>query len=287
MVQMTCFKILAVILLAINAMSSYASEQKPGIEIGIAPFLPVKTLVQNYAALRDFLESKLKEPVTIVSAPDYKTYYKCIQKRDYQIIITNASSAYIAFTDYAYIPLLQPLNFTHPVVVIGKDQKLTNLTELRDKTIAMSDATAVVSMQGLHMLRDFGLHPGQNINIRNLQNHSAAVNYVITGDVAAAIVSDRALMQMPATIRDKVKIVYTWDKAAAPGIVYLGSPDVPVDRLKPITKAILEFVRETTEGKKMMLDTGYGDLIPVSPEDLQALAPYGILLKESLSENHK
>ena len=34
----------------------------------------------------------------------------------------------------------------------------------------------------------------------------------------------------------------------------------------------------------MMLDTGYGDLIPVKPDDLNALAPYGILLKESLSE---
>lgn len=283
MVPLTYIKMTSAVLL-LNVMSVFAAEQTGGLVIGIAPFLPVKTLVQNYAPLRDYLEIKLNEPVSIVSAPDYKTYYKSIQKHDYEIVITNASSAYVAYTDYAYTPLLQPLNFTHPVVVIGKDQKLTDLTELRDKTIAMSDATAVVSMQGLQMLREFGLQPGRDVSIKNMQNHSAAVNYVITGEVDAAIVSDRALMQMPATIKDKVKIVYTWEQGAAPGIVYMGSPKLSGDSLKLISKSILEFVRDTPAGKKMMLDTGYGGLISVKPEDLQALAPYGILLKESLSE---
>lgn len=283
MVPLTYIKITAAVLL-LNAITVFAAEQTGGLVIGIAPFLPVKTLVQNYAPLRDYLEIKLNEPVTIVSAPDYKTYYKCIQKHDYHIIITTASSAYVAYTDYAYTPLLQPLNFTHPVVVIGKDQQITKLTELRNKTIAMSDATAVVSMQGLQMLRDFGLQPGRDVSIKNLQNHSAAVNYVITGEVDAAIVSDRALMQMPATIKDKVKVIYTWEQGAAPGIVYMGSPDMPSDRLKLINSTILEFVRSTPEGKKMMLDTGYGDLVPVNLDDLRALAPYGVLLKASLSE---
>ncbi len=279
---LTYFKMTAAVLL-LNGIAVFADEPADGLVIGIAPFLPVKTLVQNYAPLRDYLETKLSERVAIVSAPDYKTYYKCIQKHDYQIIITNASSAYIAYSDYAYTLLLQPLNLTHPVVIIGKDQKLTKLTELHDKTIAMSDATAVVSMQGLQMLRDFGLQPGRDVTIKNMQNHSAAVNYVITGEVDAAIVSDRVLMQMPASIKDKVKIVYTWEQGAVPGIVYLGSPDMQGDKLKLIKKFILEFVRDTPEGKKMMLDTGYGDLIPINPADLHALAPYGILLKESLS----
>lgn len=283
MVPLTYIKMTAAVLL-LNGIAVFADEPAGGLVIGIAPFLPVKTLVQNYAPLRDYLETKLSERVTIVSAPDYKTYYKYIQKHDYQIIITNASSAYIAYSDYAYTLLLQPLNLTHPVVIIGKDQKLTKLTELHDKTIAMSDATAVVSMQGLQMLRDFGLQPGRDVTIKNMQNHSAAVNYVITGEVDAAIVSDRALMQMPASIKDKVKIAYTWEQGAAPGIVYLGSPDMQGDKLKLINKFILEFVRDTPEGKKMMLDTGYGDLIPINPADLHALAPYGILLKESLSE---
>lgn len=285
MVRITCFKILAAALLTLNAMATCASEQKPGIEIGIAPFLPVKTLVQNYAPLRDFLQSRLNEPVTIVSAPDYKTYYKRIQNRDYQIIITTASSAYLAWADYAYVPLLQPLNFTQPVVVVAKYQAFRQLSDLRGKTIAMSDATAVVSMQGLQMLREAGLEPERNVSMKNLQNHSVAVNHVIAGEVAAAIVSDRAIMQMPASVREQIKIVYTWGKGAAPGIVYLGSPDMPRDRLEKIKKTILEFAQATPEGVKLMADMGYGGLQIIGPDDLLPLAPYGALLKKALSND--
>jgi len=235
---MTYFRILAATLPMLHACATWAVEQKVGFEIGIAPFLPVKTLVQNYAPLRDYLQNRLNVPVTIVSAPDYKTYYKCIQKHDYPIIIAAANSAYLAWSESAYIPLLKPLVYTRPVVVISKDKTLNKLTELRGKSVAMSDVLAIVSMQGLQMLRAAGLEPEHDVTIRNMQNHSAAVNYVITGAVAAAIVSDRAIMQMPASVREQIKIAYAWDKAAAPGIVYMGSPDMPRDRLELIGKAI-------------------------------------------------
>ena len=284
MVRMTYFRILAATVLMLHACATRAAEQKVGFEIGIAPFLPVKTLVQNYAPLRDYLQNRLNEPVTIVSAPDYKAYYKCIQKHDYPIIIAAANSAYLAWSESAYIPLLKPLVYTRPVVVISKDKTLNKLTELRDKTVAMSDSLAIVSMQGLQMLRAAGLEPEHDVTIRNMQNHSAAVNHVITGAVAAAIVSDRAIMQMPASVREQIKIAYAWDKAAAPGIVYMGSPDMPRDRLELIGKAIYEFARDTPEGVEMMKNMGYGGLTPMSAEELQPLAPYGLMLKEAMAK---
>lgn len=283
MVRMTYFRILAATLPMLHACATWAVEQKVGFEIGIAPFLPVKTLVQNYAPLRDYLQNRLNETVTIVSAPDYKTYYKCIQKHEYPIIIATANSAYLAWSESAYIPLLKPLKNTRPVLVVAKGQAFKLLADLRGKTIAMPDVLAIVSMQGLQMLREAGLEPERDVTIRNMQNHSAAVNHVITGAVAAAIVSDRAIMQMPASTREQIKIAYAWDKAAAPGIVYMGSPDMPRDRLELIGKAIYEFARDTPEGVEMIKNMGYGGLTPMSAEELQPLAPYGLMLKEAMS----
>lgn len=284
MAQMTYFRILAAALLMSSLYSACAEEQKGGIEIGIAPFLPVKTLVQNYAPLRDFLQSRFNVPVTIVSAPDYKTYFKCIQNRDYQIIITTASSAYLAWADHAYVPLLQPLNFTHPAVAVLNTREFKQLSDLRGKVVAMSDATAIVSMQGLQMLQEAGLEPGSGIKIINKLNHSAAVNHVITGEVDAAIVSDRAIAQMPASIREQIKIVYVWEKGAAPGIVYMGNPDMPRKHLEQINKAIIEFARDTPEGIKMLNDMGYGGLKPIGAEELRLLEPYGAMLKKALTK---
>ncbi|HEX5338331.1 MAG TPA: PhnD/SsuA/transferrin family substrate-binding protein, partial [Gallionella sp.] len=122
----------------LSVSSVQAAEQNIGFEIGIAPFLPVKTLVQNYAPMRNYLQSHLHQPVIIVSAPDYRTYYQRIHKREYPIIIAAANSAYLAWAESSYIPLLQPLIHTRPVVVISKDKKLSKLSELRGKTVAMS-----------------------------------------------------------------------------------------------------------------------------------------------------
>lgn len=276
-------KVLAAALLTMFVCGVCASERNPGIEIGIAPFLPVKTLVQNYAPLREYLQNHLHEPVTIVSAPDYQTYSKCIQNRDYTIIIATANSAYLAWSDSHYIPLLQPLNYTRPVVVIAKDQELKQLSELLGKTISMPDILAVVSMQGLQMLSEAGLVPERNVFIKNMQNHSAAVNLVIAGEANAAIVSDRALLQMPASTREKIKIVHTWEKGAVPGIVYLGSPDLSHDKLELIRKAIYEFSQNTPQGQKLMKEIGYDGLTTIQPEELRPFAPYGALLKKAIS----
>jgi len=275
--------ILAITLLVLPPSSSWAEEKSAGFEIAIAPFLPVKTLVQNYAPLRDYLQNRLHQPVTIISATDYKTYYKHIEKREYAIIITTASSAYLAWTESGYIPLLRPVINTSPVLVIRKDHPDLQLNDLRGKALAMSDATAIVSMQGEQILREAGLKPGHDVTIKNMQNHAVAVNHVIAGEVAAAIVSDRAIQQMPASIRDKIKIIYTWDKIAAPGIVYLGSPNLPREKLEQIKIAILEFAQQSTEGIKLMNNMGYGGLVPVGGDELRLLQPYGVLLKKAIA----
>ena len=270
----------------LSVFTVQAAEQNIGFEIGIAPFLPVKTLVQNYAPMRDYLQSRLHQPVIIVSAPDYKTYYQRIQKREYPIIIAAANSAYLAWAESSYIPMLQPLIYTRPVVVISKDKNLNKLSELRGKTVAMSDILAIVSMQGLQMLREAGLEPERDVTVKNMLNQGVAINFVISGEVAAAIVSDRAILQMPQSIREQIKIVYTWDKGAAPGIVYLASPDMPAEQIKQLSRAIQEFARDVPEGKELMQRWGYGGLVPITAEELQGLAPYGILLKEEISKIH-
>jgi len=284
MLQLIQIRFLTAALLMLPIANIGAAEQKAGLEIGIAPFLPIKTLVQNYAPLREYLQNRLNEPVTIVSAADHKTYYQRILKREYPIIIANTNAAYLAWFESAYVPLLQPINLTHPVLVVANSRPFKQLNELRDKTIAMSDATAIVSMKGVEILREAGLEPGQNVSIVNTPNFSAAINHVITGEVAAAIVSDRALLQISPAVREQVKTVYTWGKSAAPGVVYLGSPDMPRDRLEKIKNFILEFAQTTPEGKKLMADMGYGGLQTIGADDLRPLAPYGALLKKALGK---
>jgi len=281
--------LLAILLSPVIMSVAPASDpaQGVGLELGVAPFLPARTIVQNYQPMRAFLEQQLKEPVMFVTAPNYKTFYERTQRREYPIIITVANAAYLAYAEAGYVPMLRPVVDTCPVLVVSKNSGLTQAQDLRGKTIAMPDPLAIVSMQGVQMLRESGLDPDKDVTLKHLPNHSAAVNHVIAGEAAAAIVSDRALLQMPAATQAGVRVILDWEKGEAPGVVYLASPALPPQRVAQLTQAILKFVRETPEGREFIMKLGYGGLVPASKQDLEPLAPYGRMFKEAIIRSNE
>jgi phosphonate transport system substrate-binding protein len=257
------------------------------LELAVAPFLPAATLVSNYQPMRAYLEQHLKEPVLFVTAPDYKTFYERTQRREYPVIITVANAAYMAYAESGYVPMLRPVIYTRPVIVVPRLASLTRIQDLRGKTIALPDTLAVVAMQSAQMLRELGLDPGKDVTLKYLPNHSAAVNHVISGEAAAAIVSDRALLQMPAATQTGVRVIETWEKGAVPGVVYLANPGLSPQRVAQLTQAILKFVRETPEGREFIKKMGYGDLTPAMPQDLVPLATYGEIFKATIDKKNE
>jgi phosphonate transport system substrate-binding protein len=260
------------------------TKDTPVLEIAVAPFLPAHLLVKNYQPMRAYLEQHLQQPVAFITAPDYKTFYERTQRRDYAVIITVAHAAYLAYAEAGYVPMLLPVNTTQPVLIVTADSTLQQPRDLLGKVVALPDPLAIISMQGIEMLQETGLDPDKTVSLRYFPNHSAAVNYVIAGEVAASIVSDRALLQMPDTTRQQVRIIHHRTKGAAPGVVYLASPDLPPQRIAQLRQTIMKFVRETPEGIEFITALGYGGLAPATAEDMKPLAAYGAMFKKVLSQ---
>jgi phosphonate transport system substrate-binding protein len=257
------------------------------LELAVAPFLPAAILVQNYQPLRSFLERQLNVPVLFVTAPDYKTFYERTQRHEYPIIITVANAAYLASAEAGYVPMLRPVIGTCPAIVVAKNSSLTRTQDLRGKTVALPDPLSIIAMQGALMLHEYGLVPGKDVHLEYLSNHSAAVNHVISGDAVAAIVSDRALLQMPAATQANVRVIQDWEKASAPGVVYLASPALSPQRVAQLTQAILKFTRDTREGREFINKLGYGGLVPATRQDLVPLGIYGEMFKRALVKSNE
>lgn len=272
-------RLLIILLIVPNA---WAESQNVKYELAFTPFLPVRTMMQNYQPMRTYLEARLQEPVTFVTAPDYKAYNQRLHQHEYPFVITAANSAYLAYAEDGYVPMLRPIIPTRPVLVVAVHSKLKNIKELRGATLVLPDSLSVVAMQGVHMLSEAGLRPGSDIKIKYTANHAAAVNYVVSGESLAAIVSDRALLQMPKITREAVRVLHTWDAGAVPGIVYLAAPHVPQARVDRLRKAILEYVRDNAAGRELMKSLGYDGLVAATSEDIKPLAPYGAQLKAAM-----
>lgn len=134
------------------------------------------------------------------------------------------------------------------------------------------------------MLRESGLNPDSDISVKRLPNHSAAVNDVIAGDVAAVIVSDRVLMQMPNTVREKVRIIHQSPNAVAPRVFYLANQALPAERGALHSQTIQQFVKDTPQGRDFITKLGYDGLIPATVQDLMPLAKYGTQFKTVLKQ---
>lgn len=271
---------------AVCLSSLAARAELHGYDLAIAPFLPVRTLVQNYQPMREYLEKRLGEPVTLITAPDYKRFNAETLRHGYPFIVTVANSAWVAQADAGYVPLLRPAIDTRPTLVVAKESKWMQISDLRGQTIALPDPLAIVAMQAPSMLQEAGLNPGRDVKLAHVENHAAAANRVLAGEAAAAVISDRAYLQLNPATRDRLRQLGTWDKGAAPGVVYLASPKVNAERVQRMKATMLDFVRDTPEGRELMTRFGYGGLVTVKPDDLRFLAPYGAQLKELLKGRH-
>lgn len=272
--------------LCLFATACAARAQTHGYDIAIAPFLPVRTLVANYQPMVSYLEKRLGESVTLLTSTDYRAFNAATQRHEYPFIITVANAAFLAHADAGYMPLLKPVVYTRPTLVVSRSVKWDHIRDLRGQVIAVPDALSVVAMQAPEMLREAGLNPEHDVKLAYAQNHAAAASRVLAGEAGAAVISDRAFLQMNPATRQGLRKIATWEPGAAPGVVYLSSPHVPADRAQRVKVAILEFV-ETPQGQQLMEHFGYGGLQPATPEDLRFLAPYGAQLREALKGTSK
>lgn len=252
------------------------------IELAIAPYLSARTLISNFQPLRAYLEEQLHTPIIVVTAPDYRVFQERIRKHAYPVIITVAHSAWLAHIESGYIPLLQPVVKTRPVLVVRKTSPIRTIDALRHHEIALPDPLAIITMQALPLLRAAGLDPSRDIRLRHMPTHSAAVNLVLNGEAAAAIISDRALQQMPAPTQNRLRRLDPWTAEAFPGVVYMARPDLPNDQVAKLTRAILNFSRDTPQGRRLMTLWGYERLVPVTEKDLAPVAAYGKQLQGAL-----
>jgi len=184
-----------------------------------------------------------------------------------------------------YQPLQQYLQnrLQRPVLFITAPD-LHHVSELRGETIATPDGIAIISMLGVQLLRANDLKPGQDVVLRAMPSHDAAVLALQKGNgVAAAMVSATALQQMPQELRNSIRTLATSN--AVPPIMYLAHPKTPRREVADMTRLLLEFTENTPEGRKFISEIGHLGLRPPSTSEMKRLDPYVSDLKTLLRKH--
>lgn len=258
-----------------------AAESTDPLEIAILPYLSTRAVLNAYAPMQKYLERRLKRPVLLITAPDMQTFIERTQQGTYAYLITAPHFARYAQLEAGYLPFLRVDRTLYGTLVVSKHSEIHSIGDLRGKVVATPDKLSIVSMLGTELLRQHGLQPGKDVEVRPTTSHNSAVLSVQRGEVAAAVTSVTALKQMPANLRNSVKELATTEQV--PHLMYLANRRIPTEEVDKLAGILHEFVENSPEGKAFISNTGYIGLRKPTAEELERLDPFVQDLKKLLT----
>lgn len=231
------------------ALPARAEEGERGarpLTIGIVPYLSTRNLLAIHQPQARSLEVSLQQPIQIQTAPDFDTFVKRLVSGDYDLAIAPPHYARLAIKDYGYHALLVHKAPIRGVLVTTRQQPLVGVDDLRGKTIAIADRSALLVILGAATLADLGLREDKDYRFIEAPSHASALHSAVSGKAAAALVTQTALLVAPPELqRDAV----VWrELAQIPGQFYVAHNRLPDARQKAIKAALLAFER-SAEGQ--------------------------------------
>jgi len=248
-----------------------AAAGKP-LEIGVFPYLSVRSILTTFQPVRHYLERELGRPVEMYTAPDFRSFIARSQQGEYDVLITAPHFARLAQLQTGYVPLAGFTKELHPIIVVARSSHYRNLADLRGKTVAIPDRLAIVSMMGLRLLREHGIEDDRDYRLVSAVSHNSAVLDVTHAKADAAITEAAALQQMPDELRNGVRVIATAGKA--PHVMLMAHPRLGHGTIQKLRSLLEQFATESPEGREFLAATGYESLKPVREAVLKSLDPY-------------
>lgn len=249
-------------------------------EIAIFPYLSPQKLTQLYLPLAKNLEQELDHPVRVVSAPNYTSFMKRLERQEYLLVINASHMARMAQLDSHYVPILRPITDLDAVVVIPSGSILKDISGLQNGRVAVPSPIAQITQIAGALMRESGLEPGKDVTLVNHPTHSSAVLAVVNGFVDAAVVSSRALDQIGDRVDGKVRVLKDSKQlrapvpGRAPPVIYQVSPTLGQGAQEELKRIISHFANDTPEGKAFIDRFGYQGLRSLDPGELEAMDPF-------------
>ena len=258
------------LLLALSGQAAHASQTTP-LTLGIFPYVSPVQMVKFHNPLREYIETTLGQPVTLVSAPNFKQFVKRTAQGKYDIIMTAPHLGRLAEVRDGYLPLVHTMHEVQGVYLVHKDSAIRKLTDLRGKTITLVGRAAIITQMVEQQLNELGLKVGQDVEFRITRTHNNAMYAPLRGESEASVTGILLFNKIGTAERDKVRVIGT--TPLAPGFMVMAHPRIDAAQRDKLKQALLDF-KDTPSGKEYMNITGFKYFDPVTDDEMAFLDPF-------------
>lgn len=251
-----------------NLLAREGTPAAKPLTVGLMPYLSTRTLLANYQPIALALEQSLKQPVLLLTAPDFDTFVRRVFDGEYDIVLLAPHYARLATKEYGYSALIMHKAPIRGVLISSRNAPLKSFDDLRGQIISVVDRSALIAVAGVLTLADAGLREGSDYRFVESVSHSSALHNTVSGRARAALVSHSTLILAPEELQREAVV---WREiATVPGQFYIAHNRVPVARQQVVKAALLAF-EKTAEGQRFFEKTSHGGFREPSNEDYALL----------------
>jgi phosphonate transport system substrate-binding protein len=247
-----------------------AATQRP-LQFGLLPYVSTRKLFAYYAPMKKYLEATLGRPVHMSTAPDFATYIERARQGTYDLYHTAPHFAAQAEHEFGYRRVSRFMRELDGSIIVARDGPIKRPEDLRGRTMLTPDALAIVTFLGEQWLRDNGLRPGLDVEVKNSPSHNNAILAVVRGEAEAAVTSAAEFENMPKKITNKLRILTSTQKV--PHMMFMAGPHLSEAEFLRLRKAMLAYTADGA-GKRFFAATGYGDMGEITDKEMKRLVPF-------------
>jgi phosphonate transport system substrate-binding protein len=164
--------------------------------------------------------------------------------QEYDLAITTGHQARMLQADAGYFPLLTYKADFKAIVVVAANSRARDAKSLKGTTVLGLSPSSLVTLWGLHWLKDEGVF--KDVNIRHVSAADSVAQLVLSGEAAAGFMSTANFSKLAPDVQAKLRTLEESDAMA--GRVYLLNKRQAAQR-SAVDKALWVFA-ETPDGKK-------------------------------------
>lgn len=125
------------------------------------------------------------------------------------------------------------------LLLVRQDSPYHSITDLTDRTISIVPLRAMLHQMTLKLLKDQGLIPGQNIQLKVVNTHNNAIYALLKKDSEAAVSGIKILNNM--TFQEKTWLRVLAKTEPVSGFMVMAKPSLKQSTIDQLQAALLAF----------------------------------------------
>lgn len=209
------------------------------LRVGVLPYLSPRTLLLEFAPLRDFVEGEFGKRVELHTAADFPSFLRRTAAGDFDVVLTAPPFARLAQQRFGFRPVIAVRADFYGLVLVPRDSPARTLGDLRGKILHMPHRISFVSMKIEEFLRQRGLVPGSDVTLVYYSTDNNAVLASEKSRDEAAAATRVVFERMPKEITDRLRVLGSTQSAIS--LVVMAHPRLDADDLARLDLSLRKF----------------------------------------------